>query len=147
VTAIRSTPRAEDLPAGLSLTPPERRVVARLLEWLREEVGSDLLAVWLFGSRARDEADLAELDPDRRSDVDLMVVVDVVDPVALRWKMLPCLEAIADEEAESPVWFSVMAYDADRLRERRQIRSFFIEEVDRDKIVLLGDRLDGPRWS
>jgi predicted nucleotidyltransferase len=146
VTAIRSTARVEDLPTDLSLTPRERRVVARLLGWLRGEVGSDLLAVWLFGSRARGETDLAELDPDRRSDVDLMVVVDSVDTTALRWKLLPSLEAIADEEAESPVWFSVMAYDAKRLRERRRIRSFFIQEVDRDKVVLLGDRLDGAEW-
>jgi predicted nucleotidyltransferase len=147
VTAIRSTTRVEDLSTDLSLTPGERRVVARLLGWLRDELGGDLLAVWLFGSRARGEADLADLDPDRRSDVDLLVVVDSADTTALRWKLLPRLEAIADEEAESPVWFSVMAYDAERLRERRQIRSFFIQEVDRDKVVLLGDRLDGAGWS
>lgn len=122
-------------------------MVARLLGWLRDEVGGDLLAVWLFGSRARGEADLAELDPDRRSDVDLMVVTDSVDTTALRWKLLPRLEAIADEEGESPVWFSVMVYDAERLRERRQIRSFFIQELDRDKVVLLGDPLDGAEWS
>ena len=60
---------------------------------------------------------------------------------------MPRLEEIADEEAESPVWFSPMAYDAERLRERRQIRSFFIQEVDRDKVVLLGDRLDGAEFS
>jgi predicted nucleotidyltransferase len=147
VTAIRSTARVEDLPADLSLTPRERRVVARLLGWLRDELDTDLLAVWLFGSRARGEADLAEVDPDRRSDVDLLVVVDSADTTALRWKLRPRLEAIADEEVESPVWFSVMAYDAERLRERRQIRSFFIQEVDRDKVVLLGDRLDGAEWS
>jgi predicted nucleotidyltransferase len=147
VTAIRSTARVEDLPTDLSLTPRERRVVARLLGWLRDELGSDLLAVWLFGSRARGEADLAELDPDRRSDVDLLIVVNSVDTTALSWKLRPRLEVIADEEAESPVWFSAMAYDVERLRERRQIRSFFIQEVDRDKIVLLGDRLDGAEWS
>jgi len=62
VTAIRSTARVEDLPTDLSLTPRERRVVARLLGWLRDDLGRDLLAVWLFGSRARGEADLAELD-------------------------------------------------------------------------------------
>jgi predicted nucleotidyltransferase len=147
VSAIRSTVRVEDLPNDLSLTPRERRVVARLLGWLRNELGSDLLAVWLFGSRARGEADLTELDPDRRSDVDLLILVDSVDTTALSWKLRPRLEAIADEEAESPVWFSVMAYDAERLRERRRIHSFFIQEVDRDKVVLLGDRLDGAEWS
>jgi predicted nucleotidyltransferase len=147
VTATGSTARAEDLPIELSLTPRERRVVARLLGWLQGELGDDLLAVWLFGSRARGGADLTEVDPDRRSDVDILVVVDSADTTALRWKLRPRLEAIADEEGESPVWFSVMVYDTDRLRERRQIRSFFIEEVDRDKVVVLGDRLDGPEWS
>ncbi len=147
MAATGSTARVEDLPDDLSLTPRERRVVTRLLGWLREELGDDLLAVWLFGSRARGEADLTERDPDRRSDVDLMVVVDSTDTTALRWKLRPRLEAIADEEGESPVWFSVIAYDAERLRERRRIESFFIQEVDRDKVVLLGSGLDGAEGS
>jgi predicted nucleotidyltransferase len=118
-------------------------VVERLLGWLRREVGDDLLAVWLFGSRARREANLAETDPDRRSDVDLMVIVGPrVDPVRLRWDLAPRLEEIADAEGDSPVWYSVHIYDRDRLSERRLIGSFFLREVDRDKVVLLGDRLD-----
>lgn len=32
--------------------------------------------VWLYGSRARGEADPTETDFDRRSDIDLMVIVD-----------------------------------------------------------------------
>jgi hypothetical protein len=32
---------------------------------------------------------------------------------------------------------------AERLRDRRRIRSFFIQEVDRDKIVLAGSALEG----
>ena|GEM_PF-5010164 len=99
-------------------------MVARLLGWLRAEVGDGLLAVWLFGSRARREADLGETDPDRRSDVDLMVVVAPgVDPGRLKWDLAPRLEEIADEEGESPVWFSVLIYDRERLWERRRIRS------------------------
>jgi predicted nucleotidyltransferase len=134
--------RSEDLP-NVFLTDRERRVVEHLLSWLRAEVGDDLLAVWLFGSRARREANLAETDPDRRSDIDLMLIVAPgVDPIRLRWDLAPRLEAIADAEGDSPVWYSVHIYDRDRLRERRLIRSFFIQEVDRDKVVLLGDRLD-----
>lgn len=84
-------------------------------------------------------------DPDRRSDVDLMVVVSPrVDASRLKWDLAPRLEAIADEEGESPVWFSVLIYDSERVRERRQIRSFFLQEVDRDKLVLLGDALEEP---
>lgn len=52
-----------------------RRVVERLVDRLREELGQDLLAVWLYGSRARGEADPSETDPDRRSDVDLLAIV------------------------------------------------------------------------
>lgn len=128
------------------LTDGERRVVERLLGWLRTEVGDDLLAVWLFGSRARGEADLSETDPDRRSDIDLMVVVGSgTDTSRLKWDLAPRLEEIADEEGESPVWFSVLIYDSERLDERRRIHSFFLQEVDRDKLVLLGDRVDGAR--
>ena len=143
MAAVEPTVRVEDLPADLHLTGSERRVVERLLGWLRAEVGDELLAVWLFGSRARGEADLAETDPDRRSDIDLMVVVGGDrDASALDWEISPRLAEIADEEGESPVWFSVLVYDVDRLRARREIESFFVREVDRDKVVLLGDGLD-----
>jgi predicted nucleotidyltransferase len=123
-------------------------VVERLLGWLRDELGDGLLAVWLFGSRARGEANLEELDPDRRSDVDLMVVVDPgLDESRIGWDLAPRLEEMADREGDSPVWYSVLVYDGDRLRERRQIHSFFVQEVDRDKIVRLGDGLEGPGWA
>jgi predicted nucleotidyltransferase len=142
VTDVPPTARIDDFP-DVSLTEREQRVVGRLLGWLRAEIGDDLLAVWLFGSRARGEADLAETDPDRRSDIDLMVVVGPgTDAGHLKWTLAPRLEAIADDEGDSPVWYSVHIYGRDRLRERRLIRSFFMQEVDRDKIVLLGDRLD-----
>jgi predicted nucleotidyltransferase len=138
--------RVEHLPGDVHLTAGERRVVARLLVWLRSEVGDNLLAVWLFGSRARGEADLRETDPDRRSDVDLMVVVGPdVDAGCLRWDLAPRLEEFADEEGESPIWFSVLVYDSRRLTERRRIRSFFLQEVDRDKLVIVGDVLEGSR--
>ena len=99
--------------------------------------------VWLFGSRARGEADLAETDPDRRSDIDLMVVVGGDrDASALDWDISPRLAEIADEEGESPVWFSVLVYDVDRLRARRRDRIVLRQEVDRDKVILLGNGLE-----
>jgi len=73
-----------------------------LVAGLREELDGDLLAVWLYGSRARDEA-----------------------------------------EGDSPVYYSLRIYDADWLSERRRIRSFFLQEVDRDKRVLFGGTLYG----
>ena len=42
-----------DVLAPASLTHAERRVLERLVERLRDELGSDLHAIWLYGSRAR----------------------------------------------------------------------------------------------
>lgn len=44
----------------------------------------------------------------------------------------PHLEEIAVAEEDSPVWYSILFYDSERLEERRRIRSFFIQEVDRE---------------
>ena len=128
------------------LTDVERRVVARLLTALEEELGEHLLAVWLYGSRARGEADLTLTGPDTRSDVDLMVIVD---PAAADWDAMHensvrLANEASDAEGDDPVWYSVLVYDLERLRDRRQIRSFFIQEVDRDKVVLMGIPLDEP---
>ncbi|MGH2988561.1 MAG: nucleotidyltransferase domain-containing protein [Solirubrobacterales bacterium] len=38
-----------------SLTDVERRTLGRLVELLKAELGTELRAVWLFGSRARGE--------------------------------------------------------------------------------------------
>lgn len=50
--------------------------------------------------------------------------------------------ALADEAADAaggdPMLFSVIVYTPERVAQRREIRSFFIQEVDRDKIVLVG---------
>jgi predicted nucleotidyltransferase len=129
--------------ASAALSERERRVVERLLARLRAELGDGLLAVWLYGSRARGEADVEETDPDRRSDIDLMVIVDPSrDANEFSWEVTPLVEEAADAEGDSPVYYSVLVYDAERLRDRREIRSFFFQEVDRDKIVLAGSGLD-----
>ena len=129
--------------AGVTLSERERRVVERLLARLREELGDDLLAVWLYGSRARGDANIEETDPDRRSDVDLMVIVDPSRGASsFSWEVIPLVNEAADAEGDSPVWYSVLVYDIERLRDRRRIRSFFIQEVDRDKIVLHGSGLE-----
>lgn len=68
-------------------------------------LGDGLLAVWLYGSRARGDADLEATDPDLRSDVDLMVIVDP----SLGWttfggEVIPFVSEAAEAEGESPVW-------------------------------------------
>jgi len=115
-----------------SLTEKERQVLDLVVPELRNVFGPRLRSVWLYGSRARGETPHAE------SDVDLLVVLDrrsmdedhrVYDVV---WNS-------ADEVGASPVFFSTLVYDVDRIAQRREIRSFFIQEVDRDKIVLYGE--------
>lgn len=112
-----------------SLTQVERRVVERLVELLRDELGSDLHAIWLYGSRARGETPHAE------SDVDLMVIADGGDR-RYGMKSIELLNEVADAEGVSPAWYSVFLGDPEWLQGRREIRSFFIQEVDRDKIAL-----------
>lgn len=133
--------------ATAALNETERRVVERIVGRLREEIGPDLLAVWLYGSRARGEADPSETDPDLRSDVDLLAIVsESRDAGKLKWWAQPMVEAEADAEGDSPVYFSLRVFDADWLRGRRQIDSFFIQEVDRDKLVLAGGNLEGEEY-
>jgi predicted nucleotidyltransferase len=123
-----------DVLAPASLSDIERRVVGRLVEVLREEMGDDLHAIWLYGSRARGKT------PHSESDIDLMAIADGGDPRYGR-KALKLVYEVAAAEGVSPVWYSVQVCDPEWLRGRREIRSFFIAEVDRDKIVLFGSGL------
>jgi predicted nucleotidyltransferase len=118
--------------AEASLTPAERHALDHLVGLLEEELGPSLHGIWLYGSRARGEPAGAE------SDVDLIVVSSREGPdVDLR------IIRLADQAAEAAgagaALFSVQLYSPERLNQRREIRSFFIQEVDRDKIVLFGE--------
>jgi predicted nucleotidyltransferase len=115
-----------------SLTPAERRVLERVVTLLEEELGADLRAIWLYGSRARGEPRQAE------SDVDLLIVSSRNtrdDRLRMDW----CVERAAEAEGVNPFDFSFHVYEPERLAQRREIRSFFIQEVDRDKVVLFGE--------
>jgi predicted nucleotidyltransferase len=140
--------RLDDVLANAALNETERRVTGRIVERLRVELGDDLLAVWLYGSRARGEADPTETHHDLRSDVDLLAIVDPsrsTEEVRL-WAQ-PMVEAEGDAEGDSPVYYSLRVFDADWLRDRRQIRSFFVQEVDRDKLILAGGDLEGEEYQ
>lgn len=133
----------EDALAAGALSEVERRTISRLVGVFRTELGEQLQAIWLYGSRARNEADPGETDPDRRSDVDILVVVDPSrDASEFSWEAIRLVEEAATAEGDSPVWYSVLVWDSERLRDRREIGSFFAQEVDRDKIVLAGSALD-----
>jgi uncharacterized protein (UPF0332 family)/predicted nucleotidyltransferase len=114
-----------------TLDPDERRALERLVDLLREEYGSDLHAVWLYGSRARGE----QTGPE--SDIDVMVITARGRG---EWEAMSRLlrRAAADVEAE-PWTFSIHPYGPEDLVRARAIESFFVREVDRDKIVLFGD--------
>lgn len=140
--------RAEKALSGAALSAQERDVILRSVSHLRQELGSDLLAVWLYGSRARGEADPTETDPDLRSDIDLMAIVSPSRDVAkVGWEAHEWVEQEAEAAGDSPVYYSLRVFDTDWLGDRRRIRSFFIQEVDRDKVVLHGDVLEEPGLS
>ncbi len=113
-----------------TLDAGEHRAVARFVELLREELGERLRAVWLYGSRARGEP------PGPDSDIDLLVITDggrADDDVVWRLAM-----RAAEDAKASPLVMAPRTYDPARVEDRRRIRSFFMQEVDRDKVVLYG---------
>jgi predicted nucleotidyltransferase len=116
------------------LTESERRVVKRFATRLDNELGGDLRGLWLYGSRAR-----GATHPE--SDVDLLVIADGGRD---RYGRIAgdLSEEAALAEGQSPFNYSVHVHDPGWLRGRRAIESFFIQEVDRDKIVLAGSALD-----
>lgn len=118
--------------AETSLTDVQQRVVEAFVHSLRDRLGDGLRSVWLFGSRARGD----ESGPS--SDVDLLVVSDggskIDGPIATEVMSLVAFEAGTD-----PFQFTTIVWDPAWLKRRREIRSFFIQEVDRDKIVLYGE--------
>lgn len=115
-----------------SLSDPERIVLDRAVTGLQREFAECLRSVWLYGSRARGEP------PRPESDVDLLVVLE-----RRQWQDDEVVHRVvwdsAESEGLSPIFFSTQTYDVERIAQRREIKSFFIQEVDRDKIVLFGE--------
>lgn len=128
-------PQLEDRLAAAALSEAERNTVRRFVALMDEAVGEDLRGLWLYGSRARGEA------PHQDSDVDLLVIAEG-DRERQRRIAMDLSEAAAWAEGESPFTYSVHVFDLEWLRRRREIESFFIQEVDRDKVVLVGSALD-----
>lgn len=116
------------------LTESERRAIERFTSRLDDELGGDLRGLWLYGSRARGTA-----HPE--SDIDLLVIADGGHD---RYGRIAgdLSEEVAIAEGESPFNYSVHVHAPEWLQRRREIESFFIQEVDRDKIVLAGSALD-----
>lgn len=117
--------------AEASLSAAERRVLDRAVELMTERLGGVLVSVWLYGSRARGEKPHAE------SDIDLLIVTrgGDSDHRALRNAIF---DAANESDFDSGV-FSVQVRGPEELVQRREIEDFFIQEVDRDRIVLVGE--------
>jgi predicted nucleotidyltransferase len=116
-----------------SLASDERVLLERFVEELHTRLGDQVHAVWLFGSSARGESRSAE------SDVDVLVIVDDAS-----WDGRMRVRRILDDagrelDLDALVWcFSVHVHGPDWLEQRREIKSFFVAELDRDKVVLSG---------
>lgn len=114
--------------ATANLTHPERLALDRFVELLRARLGDDLDAVWLYGSRARGDGSPAE------SDVDVLVITrggrrDAELVIGLLWDAYEAAE-------EATMRLAPYVQSSDWVAGRREIESFFMQEVDRDKIVL-----------
>jgi predicted nucleotidyltransferase len=120
--------------ADASLGADERVLLESFVEKLEGRLGKGLHGVWLFGSRARGEHTSGE------SDVDVLVLVEDAS-----WAGKTVVHDILDEVARDMGllgvrWtFSIHINTPAWLAQRREVGSFFIAEVDRDKIVLGGE--------
>ncbi len=116
-----------------SLRDGERVLLDRFVEELRLRLGGELQGVWLFGSRARGEK------PAEDSDVDVLVFVNDASWDG-RMRVRRMLDDVALElNMGALTWFfSVHVHTPEWLAQRREIRSFFVAELDRDKIALCG---------
>lgn len=112
--------------AQAALTPREHEALDRSLAALHEELGDDLLAVWLYGSRARGE----RLSED--SDIDLLVVVSD------RARLDRRASAAVFDAAGTDGLFSTQVTDPRLLAEDAAIESLYLREVEHDRIVLWG---------
>lgn len=114
-----------------SLSDPERDALDAVVRALEAELGDQLAAIWLYGSRARGEL------PGKDSDIDLMVVAR--GGRREHWRRVwEVIETVAPDHGGDPISFSPHVVDPAWVAGRREIESFFIQEVDRDKLVLWG---------
>ncbi|MGH2833377.1 MAG: nucleotidyltransferase domain-containing protein [Solirubrobacteraceae bacterium] len=120
--------------AVTSLDAEERLLLERYVRELRLRLGDELHGIWLFGSRARGE------QPGEDSDIDLVVFVEDASWDA-RMGVRQVVNDVARElDLNALAWyFSIHVHTLDWLAQRREIRSFFVAELDRDKVVLYGN--------
>lgn len=110
-----------------ALTDSERDALETFVSALAESLGDELDAVWLYGSRARGER------PHEESDIDVIVLTRAGErDRSLVWNA-------ALESGEAGLKISPITITRNWIEQRRAIDSFFLQEVDRDKLVLYGN--------
>jgi predicted nucleotidyltransferase len=116
------------------LSADERALLTRFAAELSRENEVKSSAIWLFGSRARGE------QPEEYSDVDVLVLVEDAS-WAGKTRVHDALQAAAHALGLQALTlsFSIHINTPAWLEQRRGVDSFFIAEVDRDKIVLSGE--------
>jgi predicted nucleotidyltransferase len=72
------------------------------------------------------------------SDVDLLVITRG-HPDRDRQRVWQLIDEVARDLGVNPAVFVPHTWDREWLEDRRRIDSFFMREVDRDKLVLLGE--------
>jgi predicted nucleotidyltransferase len=113
-----------------SLSTDERLLLERFAFDLRSDDRNEVDSIWLFGSRARGGP------PREDSDVDLLVLVadDSWNAKARIHDTL--LQTARSLDMQALTWsFSVHIHTPEWLAQRREIGSFFIAEIDRDKVA------------
>jgi predicted nucleotidyltransferase len=115
--------------AEAALDARERELLGRLVAEFEQVYGDDLDGVWLYGSRARGERTHDE------SDIDVLVVTrSERDDKPL----IPAVWRVLDHLGNPPILVDPRQRSRGWVEDRRSIDSFFMRDVDRDKIVLYG---------
>jgi predicted nucleotidyltransferase len=115
--------------AEAALDKHERDLLNRLVAELVRVYADDLDGVWLYGSRARGERTHDE------SDIDLLVVTRIERDDK---PLIPAVWRVLDELGNPRIFVDPRQRSRAWVEDRRAIDSFFLRDIDREKIVLYG---------
>lgn len=108
------------------LNSKERHAIRAFLQKLKDEIGNDVLSVYLFGSRAR-----GDVSPD--SDIDLAVLLKEVNPEnekAVRY-------LAADVWLDSGLFLSTRVWSEDHWHRLKKLQTRLYRNIQREGIDIL----------